>query len=72
MHYDKVADFISLATEVVPELLNISEKAQLVMSLRARVSDSTTLLIVTTSMIHAWMRTVIALAIPAGAGALSR
>uniref|UniRef100_H3C5V8 C2H2-type domain-containing protein n=1 Tax=Tetraodon nigroviridis TaxID=99883 RepID=H3C5V8_TETNG len=37
MHYDKVADFISLATEVVPELLNISEKAQLVMSLRARL-----------------------------------
>lgn len=41
MHYEKVADFISLATEVVPELLNISEKAQLVMNLRARVRNST-------------------------------
>lgn len=40
MHYDKVADFISLATEIVPELLNISESAQLVMNLRARVRNS--------------------------------
>lgn len=40
VHYDKVADFISLATEIVPELLNISERAQLVMNLRARVRNS--------------------------------
>lgn len=40
MHYDKVADFISLTTEIVPELLSISEKAQLVMNLRARVRNS--------------------------------
>lgn len=40
MHYDKVADFISLATEIVPELLSVSERAQLVMNLRARVRDS--------------------------------
>ncbi|TNM91335.1 hypothetical protein fugu_019715 [Takifugu bimaculatus] len=37
MHYDKVADFISLATEIVPELLSIRERAQLVMNLRARL-----------------------------------
>lgn len=40
MHYDRVADFITLATEIVPELLNISERAQLVMNLRARVRNS--------------------------------
>lgn len=40
MHYDKVADFISLATEIVPELLNPSQRAHLIMNLRARVRDS--------------------------------
>lgn len=40
MHYDKVADFITLATEIVPELLNPSQRAPLIMNLRARVRDS--------------------------------
>lgn len=39
MQYDKLADFISLATEMVPELLSPTQKAQLILGLRARVSD---------------------------------
>ncbi|CAI5636030.1 unnamed protein product [Oreochromis niloticus] len=37
MQYDKLADFISLATEMVPELLSPSQKAQLILGLRARL-----------------------------------
>ncbi|XP_008300496.1 zinc finger protein 2 homolog [Stegastes partitus] len=37
MQYDKLVDFISLVTEMVPELLNPSQKAQLVLGLRARL-----------------------------------
>ncbi|XP_013766369.1 oocyte zinc finger protein XlCOF6-like isoform X1 [Pundamilia nyererei] len=37
MQYDKLADFISLATEMVPELLSPTQKAQLILGLRARL-----------------------------------
>uniref|UniRef100_A0AAQ4NYK1 C2H2-type domain-containing protein n=2 Tax=Gasterosteus aculeatus TaxID=69293 RepID=A0AAQ4NYK1_GASAC len=37
MQYDKLVDFISLATEVVPELLSPGRKAQLILGLRARL-----------------------------------
>ncbi|XP_045927645.1 zinc finger protein 432-like isoform X1 [Micropterus dolomieu] len=37
MQYDKLVDFISLATEIVPELLSPSQKAQLILGLRARL-----------------------------------
>lgn len=39
MQYDKLVDFISLATEIVPELLSPSQRAQLLLGLRARVRD---------------------------------
>ncbi|KAM9705407.1 uncharacterized protein ACNS7B_001665 isoform 2-T2 [Menidia menidia] len=35
--YDKLLDFISLVTEVVPELLSPCQKAQLILGLRARL-----------------------------------
>ncbi|XP_041833544.1 zinc finger protein 436-like isoform X2 [Melanotaenia boesemani] len=35
--YDKLLDFISLVTEIVPELLSPTQKAQLVLGLRARL-----------------------------------
>lgn len=35
--YDKLVDFISLATEMVPEILSPSQKTQLILGLRARV-----------------------------------
>ncbi|KAM6895952.1 uncharacterized protein PEZ65_021087 [Lycodopsis pacificus] len=37
MQYDKLVDFISLATEIVPELLSPSQRAQLILGLRARL-----------------------------------
>ncbi|XP_041820143.1 zinc finger protein 773-like isoform X2 [Chelmon rostratus] len=37
MHYDKLVDFISLATEIVPELLSPSRRAQLILGLRAKL-----------------------------------
>lgn len=37
MQYDKLVDFISLVTEMVPELLSPSQRAQLILGLRARV-----------------------------------
>ncbi|XP_069556413.1 uncharacterized protein [Brachyistius frenatus] len=37
LQYDKLADFISLATEIVPELLSPDQKAQLLLGLRARL-----------------------------------
>ncbi|XP_073336835.1 uncharacterized protein [Pagrus major] len=37
MQYDKLVDFISLATEMVPELLSPCQRAQLILGLRARL-----------------------------------
>uniref|UniRef100_A0A8C2ZCA0 C2H2-type domain-containing protein n=1 Tax=Cyclopterus lumpus TaxID=8103 RepID=A0A8C2ZCA0_CYCLU len=37
MQYDELVDFISLATDVVPELLSPSQRAQLTLGLRARL-----------------------------------
>ncbi|XP_044042883.1 zinc finger protein 649-like [Siniperca chuatsi] len=37
MQYDKLVDFISLATGIVPELLSPSQRAQLILGLRARL-----------------------------------
>ncbi|XP_040885816.1 zinc finger protein ZFMSA12A-like [Toxotes jaculatrix] len=37
MQYDKLVDFISLVTEIVPELLSPSQRAQLILGLRARL-----------------------------------
>jgi len=37
MQYDKLVDFIGLATDIVPELLSPSQRAQLTLGLRARV-----------------------------------
>ncbi|XP_054480841.1 zinc finger protein 184-like [Anoplopoma fimbria] len=37
MQYDKLVDFISLATEIVPELLSPGQRAQLILGLRARL-----------------------------------
>lgn len=37
LQYDKVLDFITLTTSIVPELLSPRQKAQLTMDLRARV-----------------------------------
>ncbi|KAG8005629.1 Zinc finger protein ZFMSA12A [Nibea albiflora] len=37
MQYDKLVDFISLVTEMVPELLSPSQRAQLILGLRARL-----------------------------------
>ncbi|XP_058481261.1 zinc finger protein 883-like [Solea solea] len=37
MQYDKLVDFISLVTEIVPDLLSPGQRAQLVLSLRAKL-----------------------------------
>ncbi|TMS03090.1 hypothetical protein E3U43_021070 [Larimichthys crocea] len=37
MQYDKLVDFISLVTELVPELLSPSQRAQLILGLRAKL-----------------------------------
>ncbi|KAM9334994.1 uncharacterized protein ABDE67_021529 [Symphorus nematophorus] len=37
MQYDKLVDFISLTTEIIPELLSPSQRAQLILGLRARL-----------------------------------
>ncbi|XP_042367361.1 zinc finger protein 304-like [Plectropomus leopardus] len=37
MQYGKLADFISLAAEIVPELLSPSQRAELILGLRARL-----------------------------------
>ncbi|XP_030576281.1 uncharacterized protein LOC115773600 isoform X1 [Archocentrus centrarchus] len=37
LQYDKLADFISLAAEMVPELLSPTQKTQLILGLRARL-----------------------------------
>lgn len=42
LQYDKLVEFITLATEMVPELLSPSHRAQLILGLRARVRTSYT------------------------------
>lgn len=37
-HYGILEEFVTMVTELVPELMSYSQKAQLVMGLRARVS----------------------------------
>ena len=37
--YDKLAEFIILVTEMVPELLDYKQKTQLILGLSARVSE---------------------------------
>lgn len=39
MQYDKLVDFINLATEIVPEILSPHQRAQLILGLRARVRN---------------------------------
>lgn len=38
MHYDKLDEFVTMVTELVPELLGQREKIQLLLGLRAKVS----------------------------------
>lgn len=38
--YGMVEEFISTVSEIVPELLNADQKAQLLLGLRARVSET--------------------------------
>lgn len=38
-HYGILEEFVTMVTELVPELMSYSQKAQLVMGLRARVSN---------------------------------
>lgn len=39
-HYGMLEEFVTMVTELVPELMSYSQKAQLIMGLRARVSSS--------------------------------
>lgn len=39
-HYGMLEEFVTMVTELVPELMSYSQKAQLIMGLRARVSRS--------------------------------
>lgn len=39
-HYGMLEEFVTMVTELVPELMSYSQKAQLIMGLRARVSGS--------------------------------
>lgn len=39
-HYGILEEFVTMATELVPELMSYSQKAQLIMGLRARVSSA--------------------------------
>lgn len=39
-HYGILEEFVTMVTELVPELMSYSQKAQLIMGLRARVSNS--------------------------------
>ena len=43
MNYWKVAEFVSLALDMVPELLMYKHKTQLILGLRARVSTGTSM-----------------------------
>jgi hypothetical protein len=37
MHYGKLEEFVTLVTEMVPELLSSRQRTQLILGLRARV-----------------------------------
>ena len=39
MQYGKLEEFVTLVTEMVPELLNSRQRTQLILGLRARVSE---------------------------------
>lgn len=39
--YEQLAEFITLVTEIVPDLLSSRQRTQLILGLRARVSEST-------------------------------
>lgn len=38
-HYGRLAEFVVMVTDSVPELLNYKQKIQLILGLRARVSE---------------------------------
>lgn len=38
-HYGMLEEFVTMVTELVPELMSYSQRAQLIMGLRARVSN---------------------------------
>lgn len=38
MNYEKLQDFVLMVTEAVPGLINQTQRAQLILGLRARVS----------------------------------
>lgn len=39
-HYGILEEYVTMVTELVPELMSYSQKAQLIMGLRARVSNN--------------------------------
>jgi hypothetical protein len=39
MDYGMLEEFVTMVTEMVPELLNIRQRAQLILGLRARVRE---------------------------------
>lgn len=39
-HYGMLEEFVTMVTELVPELMSYSQRAQLIMGLRAKVSDN--------------------------------
>lgn len=39
-HYGMLEEFVTMVTELVPELMSYSQRAQLIMGLRAKVGDS--------------------------------
>lgn len=41
MDYGMLEEFVTMVTEMVPELLNLRQRAQLILGLRARVRDGT-------------------------------
>lgn len=40
MNYDKLQEFVVMVTEVVPGLINQTQRTQLILGLRARVSGA--------------------------------
>ena len=41
-HYGMLEEFVTMVTELVPELMSYSQRAQLILGLRARVSNMIT------------------------------
>ena len=39
-HYGMLEEFVTMVTELVPELMSYSQRAQLILGLRARVSNN--------------------------------